>query len=78
MAASKKTWNGQIARRALLARAGIVLPDNMAGAGNIPPDDILDAGAVAWSAARIAAGRASSLPHPPQAGAGGAEIAIWF
>jgi predicted RNase H-like nuclease len=78
VAASKKTWNGQIARRALLARAGIVLPDNLAGAGNIPPDDILDAGAVAWSAARIAAGRASSLPHPPQAGADGAAIAIWF
>jgi len=78
VAASKKTWNGQIARRALLARAGIVLPDNLASAGNIPPDDILDAGAVAWSAARIAAGRASSLPHPPQAGADGAAIAIWF
>ena len=78
VAASKKTWNGQIARRALLAGAGIVLPDNLADAGNIPPDDILDAGAVAWSTARIAAGQASSLPHPPQAGAGGTAIAIWF
>ena len=78
VAASKKTWNGQSARRALLARAGIVLPDNLAGAGNIPPDDILDAGAVAWSAARIAAGQASSLPHPPQVGSDGAAIAIWF
>ena len=78
VAASKKTWNGQSARRALLAGAGIVLPDNLAGAGNIPPDDILDAGAVAWSAARIAAGQASSLPHPPQAGSDGSAIAIWF
>lgn len=78
VAAGKKTWNGQMARRALLSRAGIALPDNLADAGNIPPDDILDAGAVAWSAARIAAGRASCLPDPPQAGADGAAIAIWF
>jgi predicted RNase H-like nuclease len=78
VAASKKTWNGQMARRALLARAGISLPDSLADAGNVPPDDILDAAAVAWSAARIASGQASSLPHPPQAGADGAAIAIWF
>jgi predicted RNase H-like nuclease len=78
VAPGKKTWNGQMARRALLAGAGIGLPDNLADAGNIPPDDILDAGAVAWSAARIAAGQASSLPHPPQTGADGAAIAIWF
>jgi predicted RNase H-like nuclease len=78
VAASKKTWNGQMARRALLARAGVVLPDDLGAAGNIPPDDVLDAGAVAWSAARIAGGQASSLPQPPQAGADGAAIAIWF
>jgi hypothetical protein len=71
-------WNGQMARRALLARAGIALPDNLADAANIPPDGILDAGAVAWSAARIAAGQGSSLPDPPQAGADDAQIAIWF
>jgi hypothetical protein len=28
--------------------------------------------------ARCWPGRASSLPHPPQAGVGGAAIAIWF
>jgi len=78
VAASKKTWNGQMTRRALLARAGIALPDTLAGAGNIPPDDILDAAVVAWSSARIAAGQASSLPHPPQVGSDGAAIAIWF
>ncbi len=78
VAPSKKTWNGQMTRRALLARAGISLPDNLADAGNVPPDDILDAAAVAWSAHRIASGQASSLPQPPQAGSGGAAIAIWF
>ena len=78
VAAGKKTWNGQMARRALLARAGISLPGDLADTGSAPPDDILDAAAVAWSAVRIASGRASSLPHPPQAGADGAAIAIWF
>jgi predicted RNase H-like nuclease len=78
VAASKKTWNGQMTRRALLARAGISLPDNLADAGNVPPDDILDAAAVAWSADRIARGQASSLPPAPRAGADGAAIAIWF
>jgi predicted RNase H-like nuclease len=78
VAASKKTWNGQMARRALLAGAGIGLPDSLAGAGNVPPDDILDAAAVAWTARRIAAGQASSLPSPPQAGTDGEAIAIWF
>lgn len=77
VAAGKKTWNGQMTRRALLGQAGIRLPGDLAGAGNVPPDDILDAAVVAWSAGRIASGRASSLPHPPQAGADGAPIAIW-
>jgi predicted RNase H-like nuclease len=52
-----------------LTRAG--LP-----AGTVPPDDILDAAAVAWSADRIARGQASSLPDPPQVAA--VPIAIWF
>jgi predicted RNase H-like nuclease len=76
VAASKKTWNGQMARRALLAGVGISLPGNLAAAGAVPPDDILDAAAVAWSADRIARGQASSLPDPPQHA--GVPIAIWF
>jgi predicted RNase H-like nuclease len=76
VAASKKTWNGQMARRALLGDVGISLPGNLAAAGTVPPDDILDAAAVAWSADRIARGQASSLPDPPQAA--GVPIAIWF
>ena len=66
IAASKKTWNGQMTRRAVLARAGIDLPDDLAGAGIVPADDVLDAAAVAWSAARIARGQAVSFPSPPQ------------
>jgi hypothetical protein len=44
-------------RRALLARHGIVLPDEITGAvGGIAVDDILDAAAAAWSALRYARG----------------------
>jgi predicted RNase H-like nuclease len=78
VAAGKKTWNGQMTRRALLGAAGIDLPDVLAGAGTVPADDILDAAAVAWTASRIARGRASSLPSPPQFGEGGLPIAIWY
>ena len=77
VAASKKTWNGQMTRRALLARAGIALPDDLAGSGVVPADDILDAAAVAWSATRIAGGRADSFPRPPQPDDTGQPIAIW-
>jgi predicted RNase H-like nuclease len=76
VAASKKTWNGQMARRALLGDVGISLPGDLATAGTVPPDDILDAAAVAWTANRIARGQASSLPDPPQQA--GVPIAIWF
>jgi predicted RNase H-like nuclease len=75
--ASKKTWNGQMARRALLARAGIVLPDDLAGTGTVPADDILDAAAVAWTAVRIASGQSESFPSPPQPDDTGLPIAIW-
>jgi predicted RNase H-like nuclease len=73
---SKHSAAGLARRRALLAAAGIVLPDRVAGAGE---DDLLDAAAVAWSALRIAAGTASVLPDPPeQRGDDGFEIAIRY
>jgi predicted RNase H-like nuclease len=75
--AGKKTWNGQMARRALLAGEDIRLPDDLAGAGVVPADDILDAAAAAWSARRIASGEASSMPSPPESGASGLPMAIW-
>jgi predicted RNase H-like nuclease len=76
--ASKKTWNGQMTRRALLAAAGICLPADLAEAGSVPADDILDAAAAAWTAVRIARGQASSVPDPPQPGEAGRPIAIWY
>ncbi len=63
---SKKTWAGLEHRRGLLAEQGIHLPADLGEAGRqAAPDDILDAAAVAWTAARVVAGRAKPLPTPP-------------
>jgi predicted RNase H-like nuclease len=80
LTSSKKTWDGHRARSALLANAGIVLPDSLGGALGraAAPDDVLDAAAVAWSAQRIAAGTATCTPDPPERDADGRAVAIWF
>ncbi|GAB2503586.1 DUF429 domain-containing protein [Nocardiopsis aegyptia] len=75
---SKRTWNGQSHRRALLAAEGVLLPDDLGTAGRVAVDDILDAAAAAWSAHRIATGRAKSLPTPAQSGPSDVPIAIWY
>jgi predicted RNase H-like nuclease len=75
LAASKHSGVGRDLRRELLARAGIAIP------GGHPAailGDILDAAAVAWSARRIAAGQAVTVPAIPQRDDQGAEIAIRF
>jgi len=77
LGAAKKTWAGQDARRALLAADGIVLPADLGAAGRAAPDDVLDAAAAAWSAARIAAGLAEALPDKPEYDDNGRRIAIW-
>lgn len=63
LGAAKTTWNGQHARAALLRDVGL-LPDPDLGdiGARVPPADVLDAAIVAWSAARIAAGRACRFP----------------
>jgi predicted RNase H-like nuclease len=40
-------------------------------------DDVLDACAVAWSAARHVSGLARSLPDPPEVFSDGIPAAIW-
>jgi predicted RNase H-like nuclease len=77
LAHAKKTWAGQARRRELLAKQGIVLPDSLGPAGQAPPDDVLDAAAVAWTAHRMATGTAGSYPDPPEI-QDGARIAIWY
>jgi predicted RNase H-like nuclease len=72
---SKHTKAGLAVRRALLAEAGILLPPRIPGAAE---NDLLDAAAVAWSARRIAAGRAIVLTNPAQHADGGFEIAVRY
>jgi predicted RNase H-like nuclease len=70
---TKVTWSGQALRRRLLADLGIALPDDPGPAGRVAPDDLLDAAAVAWTAARIAAGTAERAPDDGEPAA-----AIWW
>lgn len=70
---AKRTWSGQAIRRRLLAEQGIVLPDDPGPAGQVAPDDLLDAAAVAWTARRIRAGTAARAPADGDPGA-----AIWW
>ncbi len=73
----KKTWNGQMLRRELLARAGIHLEADAGDAGRAPADDLLDAAVAAWSAARIAAGEACRLPETCGDRDGTRDVCIW-
>ena len=73
----KKSWAGHVVRRATLARAGVVLPDDSGPAGVAAPDDVLDAAVAAWSAHRHANGISQHL-EPVLTGASGRTIAIRF
>lgn len=59
--APKKSWNGVQQRLGLLEQAGIVLPTDLGAVGKIPPDDLIDACAAAWTAGRIATGKADRV-----------------
>jgi predicted RNase H-like nuclease len=75
----KATWAGAEARRRLLADHGIRLSGGLGLAGlNAGVDDVLDAGAAAWTASRYAAGQAISLPDPPEVFSDGWQAAIWI
>lgn len=73
---SKRSWNGQMERRRLLASAGIELPDELT-AGQAAADDVLDAAIAAWSAVRNARGEAATLPADPPL-QDGRPVAIWY
>ncbi|MYD64978.1 MAG: DUF429 domain-containing protein [Chloroflexi bacterium] len=74
----KKTWDGLMQRRALLSAQGLAIPDVVGEvSGKAAADDIVDAVACAWTAARIAAGTARSLPYPPEL-IDGRAVAIWY
>jgi predicted RNase H-like nuclease len=65
---SKHTWNGLNERRVLLAREGIELPHPLARGDEVPPEDVIDAAAAAWSARRVAGGDYLVLPPDPADG----------
>jgi predicted RNase H-like nuclease len=73
---NKKTDEGRGERLAALAAAGIARPSVLQGQG-YAADDVLDACAVAWTAARRASGLARSLPDPPEVFSDGIPAAIW-
>jgi predicted RNase H-like nuclease len=75
LAHSKHTLAGRDLRRQLLSRAGIEIPAVTPAALTA---DVLDAAAVAWSARRVAAGRAVTLPAQPQRDRADREIAIRY
>lgn len=77
LATRKWTWNGHVERRWLLARHGIVLPDELGDLVDAAPDDVLDAAAAAWSARRFSAGLATSVPETPTQFDGRRPICIW-
>ncbi|GAA2738253.1 hypothetical protein GCM10009867_28730 [Pedococcus aerophilus] len=73
---SKKTDEGRRARLAALAAAGLASPSVLSGPG-YAADDVLDACAVAWTAARRTAGLATPFPDPPEVFSDGIPAAIW-
>ncbi len=78
LAFSKKSWNGQMERRALIRSKGIELPDNLEDAGMVPADDLLDAAAAAWSASRVHRGEAAALPPLEKETNTGKHSRIWY
>jgi predicted RNase H-like nuclease/NTP pyrophosphatase (non-canonical NTP hydrolase) len=75
MAAGKKTPEGRAARREALVAVGIHPPHHLPG--GVAEDDLLDACAAAWSAARVARGEAVSHPEVPETFSDGWPAAIW-
>jgi predicted RNase H-like nuclease len=77
--ARKSTWAGMAQRRQLLARADIVLPEDLGPAGEkAAVDDVLDAAVAAWTAVRVLQDQARPYPDPPELFSDGLTSAIWM
>jgi predicted RNase H-like nuclease len=77
--ASKHTFDGFMGRLELLHAAGLRPSRSFGGLGRVGPDDVLDATILAWSAQRLAQGRALTLPaNPPPDPRTGRPVAIWY
>jgi len=76
-AARPGAWRRRLRRR-LLATAGLRLCGDLGLAGlDVGVDDVLDAAVAAWTARRVLAGEAVSLPDPPERFGDGLPAAIW-
>lgn len=76
---AKKTWGGLMERRRLLQTAGIDIPEELPGkAAKAPADDLLDAAVAAWTARRVAQGKARVLPEGSSRTTGRPTGVIWF
>jgi len=74
----KSTWTGIEERRRLLKEQGIEIPAQLGVAGEMAGvDDVLDAAAAAWSAARFEAGTAKPHPELPESFGDGPAAVIW-
>ena len=75
---AKSTWPGLVERLELLHAAKLRPERSLGGVGRASPDDVLDATIAAWSALRIEAGEAKTLPSaPPTDPSTGRPVAIW-
>ena len=79
LAHGKASAAGLMLRADLLAAAGIAIPRSAHDAlGTAALDDVYDAAAMAWTARRVAAGLAASLPPVPEVFSDGVASAIWY
>ncbi|WP_134772937.1 DUF429 domain-containing protein [Ornithinimicrobium flavum] len=76
LATRKKTPEGVADRVGLLTAQGIRLPAGV-DLGRAGVDDVLDAAAAAWSAARVLRGRAERIPAVPERFSDGLDAAMW-
>lgn len=76
---SKTSVEGRVQRSRLLSKLGLdvdaLLARRPAGAAT---DDVLDAAAMAWTAARVVYGKAWSIPTDPPCDAKGMRMGIWI
>ena len=78
LAHRKTSWAGAHRRAGLLRAQGIDLTGDLGQAGAwAGVDDVLDAGAAAWTARRVAVGVARCRPDPPEIFSDGWPAAIW-
>ncbi|AKT52517.1 hypothetical protein ADJ73_01940 [Arsenicicoccus sp. oral taxon 190] len=76
LGSSKKTADGVREREGLLLAQGVRLPSG-ADLDRRGADDLLDAAAAAWSAARVVRGEAVRHPEVPERFSDGIDAAIW-